>query len=83
MSAFLWSKITEQEKERGAAQTKVNTPGKIPAWLTMTYKGCLPSSNISLKKDFDTDVLLTNVVTHVQVLSVTFIEYGQNVNKHH
>ncbi len=28
-----------------------------------------------MKKDFDTDVLLNNVVTHFQLLSVTFIEY--------
>ncbi len=33
-------------------------------------------------EDFDTNVLLTNVVTHFLVLSITFIEYGQNVNKH-
>ena len=26
---------------------------------------------------------LTNIVTHFQPLSVTFIEYGQNVNKHY
>ncbi len=25
---------------------------------------------------------LTNIVTHFQVLFVTFIEYGQNINKH-
>ncbi len=31
-----------------------------------------------MKKDFDTDFLLTNV-THFQV---TFIEYGQTVNEH-
>ncbi len=55
---------------------KVITPGKI-----VPYKRCLPSLNISVKRDFDADVLFTNV-THFQLLSVTSIEYGQNVNKH-
>ncbi len=50
-------------------------PGKI-----VPYKCCLPSTNISVKKDFDADVLLSNV-THLQVLSVIFIEYGQNIHK--
>ncbi len=39
--------------EPGAVETKVFTPGKI-----VPYKCCLPGSNISVKKDFDTDVLL-------------------------
>ncbi len=38
-----------------------------------------PNSNISIKKDFDTDVFLTEVVAYFQVLSVMFIEYGQKV----
>ncbi len=51
----------ERERERGelgAVETKVITPGKI-----VPYKSSLPSSNISLKKDFDTDVLL-NCCSH-------------------
>ncbi len=34
-----------------------------------------------MKKNFDTDILFTNVVTHFQLLSATFIKYGQNINK--
>ncbi len=51
---FIWSKITECERERewGAIETKVVTHGNI-----VSYKCCLPSSNSSVKKDFDTDVL--------------------------
>ncbi len=55
---------------------KVITPRKI-----VPFKCCLPSSNISVKKDFTEMFFLTNVVTHFQVLSVTFTEYGKNVNK--
>ncbi len=39
------------------------------------YKCCHPSLNISEKKDSDTDFFFP-------VLSITFIEHGQNVNKH-
>ncbi len=38
--------------ELEATETKVITPGKI-----VPYKCCLPSSSISVKKDFDTDFL--------------------------
>ncbi len=65
-----------ESAKRGAMETKVITPGKV-----VPYKCCLPNLNVSVKKDFDTDVLLTDV-THFQLLSLTFIEYGQNVNKH-
>ncbi len=42
---------------------KVITPGK-----TVPYKCGLPSSNISVKKNFDTQILFkTNIVTHFQV----------------
>ncbi len=37
----------------GAVETKVIMPEKI-----VPYKCCLPSWNISVKRDFDTDVLL-------------------------
>ncbi len=73
LSVFIWSKTAERER----GELKVITPGKI-----VPYKCCLSSWNISAKKDFYTDILLTNVVTHFQLLSVTCIEYGQNVNKH-
>ncbi len=53
---------------------KVITPGKRDP-----YKCRRPSSNISVKKDFSTLFFLTN---DFQVLSVMFIEYRQNVNKH-
>ncbi len=56
-------------------EIKVITPGKI-----VPYECCPSNWNISIK-DFDTDVFLTYAVTHCQVLSVTFIECGQNVNK--
>ncbi len=55
---------------------KVNTPEKI-----VPYKCCLPSSSISVKKNFDQTVFLTNIVAHFHVLSVIFFEHGQNVNK--
>ncbi len=75
-SAFIWLKTAEQEREVSWEPKKCIMPGKI-----VPRKCCLPGSNTSMKKDFDADVLLPNVVTHFQVLSVTFIEYGQNVNK--
>ncbi len=52
-------------------ETQVITPGKI-----VPSKCCLPTWNISVKKDFDTDVLFNYTVTHFQVLSVAFIKYG-------
>ncbi len=55
---------------------KVNTPGKI-----VPYKCCPPSLNIGARLVLTQMVFLTNI-THFQVLSVTFIEYGQKVNKH-
>ncbi len=42
----------------GAVETEVIAPGK-----TVPYKCCLLSLNISMKKDFDTDVLFT--VPHI------------------
>ncbi len=56
---------------------EVITPGKI-----VPYKCCLPGLNISTQRNFDTDFLLTNIVTHLQVPPVMFIEYWQSVNKH-
>ncbi len=56
---------------------RVITPGKI-----VPYKCCLPSTNISVKKILTQKLFLNNIVTHFQVLSVKFFEYGQNVNKH-
>ncbi len=73
----LFGQKSLSEREWGAIGTKVITPGKI-----VPNKCCRPSLNIHVKKDFNTDVLLQDVVTHIQVLSVTFIEYGQNVNKY-
>ncbi len=49
MPAFIWSKIAEREGKRGAVGTKVITPGKIAP-----YKNCLPSFNISVRRDFYT-----------------------------
>ncbi len=76
-SAFIWSKTAERDRERklGATKTKVIMPRKI-----VPYKCCLPDLNISVKKDFDT-LCFTNVM-YFQVLSVMFIDYHQNVNKH-
>ncbi len=66
------------EEELGAVETEVITPGKI-----VPYEYGLPSSNISIMKDFDTDVLLNQCHTFSSsLLSVTFTEYGQNVDKH-
>ncbi len=42
----------------GAVKSKIIMHGKI-----FTHKGCLCSSNISVKKDFDTDVLL--MLSHI------------------
>ncbi len=57
-SAFIWSKIAEREREGEreggeprVMETKVITPGKI-----VPHKCCLPSSNFSMKKDFDRNV---------------------------
>ncbi len=46
--------LSERKRgELGAGETKVITPGKI-----VPCKCCLPSTNISMKRDFDTDLLL-------------------------
>ncbi len=53
-TSSLWPvQFTGQEErgEPGAEGAKVIMPGK-----TVPYKCCLPDSNISVKKDFDTDV---------------------------
>ncbi len=47
-------------------ETKVITPGKI-----VPNKCCLSSSNISMKKDFDTDTV--KLTSYFQLLSVTFM----------
>ncbi len=49
---------------------KVIMPRKI-----VPHRCCLPSLNITMKKNFDIDNLLT-YATHFQVLSVMFIEQG-------
>ncbi len=41
-------------------ELKVIMPGKIDP-----YKCCIPSSNISVKKDFDTDVLSYLMLSHI------------------
>ncbi len=57
---FIWSKIVLKKKrkrergEPGAVEMKVITPGKI-----VPHKCCLPSLNIGVKTDFDTDIVLT------------------------
>ncbi len=56
---------------------EIITPGKI-----VPFKCCLPSWNISVKKDLTQVFFKNNAVTYFQLLSVTFTEYGQNVNKH-
>ncbi len=61
----------------GSVEMKLTTSGKI-----VSYKCCPLSLNISLKKVLKQTFFLTNVVTHFQLLSVTLIEYGHNVNKH-
>ncbi len=57
--ARLWSPIVISQStlrkkwlEAGAVETEVITPGKI-----VPSKCCLPSWNISVKKNFNTDVL--------------------------
>ncbi len=54
-------------------ELKVITPGKI-----VPCKCFLLSSNISMKKNFDTDGLF-NSCCHIFL--ATFIEFRQNVNK--
>ncbi len=51
--------------ELGTVQMKVITPGKI-----VPHKCCLPSLNISVKRILTQTFILTNTVTHFQVLSV-------------
>ncbi len=68
---FHQKSLSKRERERlgpGTTEIKVITPEKI-----VPYKCCLPSSDISMKRDFDTDVPLTNAVTHFQLLFVTII----------
>ncbi len=43
-----------ERAEMGAAEMKVTMPGKI-----VSYKYCLASSNVSMKRDFYTDVLFS------------------------
>ncbi len=59
-SVFIWSKITEQQREREAVS---HGDQSYYAWKNSSLQ-VLPSWNISMKKDFDTNVLLTDVVTH-------------------
>ncbi len=70
----LWAR---ERGELGAIEKKVISPGKI-----VPYKCCIPSSNIRVKEEFDTNFFLTSIITHFQVLSVKFSEYARNVNKH-
>ncbi len=51
--------MRERDRERGAVQMKVMTPGKI-----VPYKCSLPSSNISVMKNFDTDAPLL-MLSHI------------------
>ncbi len=46
------SSFYREEREKGAVETKVITIGKI-----VPYKCCLPSSDSSVKTDFNTDIL--------------------------
>ncbi len=66
--------LREREREEpGATFTKVITPGKI-----VPFDYCLPTWNISVTKD-----VFLNLCCHTfSLLSLTFIEYGQHVNKH-
>ncbi len=55
----------------------VITPGKI-----VPYKCCLLARILARRRILTQTFFLTNAVTHFQVLSEMFTEYGQNVNKH-
>ncbi len=50
--------------------------------LEKHHKCCLHNRNIGMQRSFTQMFFLTNDVTQFQLLSVTFMEYGQNVNKH-
>ncbi len=79
MSAWFGQKNAERERERGTRSCRDKS---YYAWKSSPLQ-VLPSiANISMKTDFDRRSFLTNIVAHFQVLSVMFIEYGQNVNKH-
>ncbi len=71
---FIWSKIVDRVRERedGSYSEEIIRPEKI-----VPCKCCLPRSNISVKQDFDADVLLSNVVTHCQSLTVPWTKYKQ------
>ncbi len=74
---FIWSKIVERGREGVSSHgDEIIAPGKI-----VPYKCCLPSLNISVKRDLTQTFLLTNTVTHFQLLSVKSTEYEQNGNK--
>ncbi len=62
---YLVKNCRVSEREGGAVEMKVITPGKI-----VPHKCCLPNWNISLTKDFYVVVLFHYVFTHFQVLSV-------------
>ncbi len=53
-----WLNKREKEREGAAIEAKVITPGII-----VSHKYCFYSSNISMKEDFDTDVLFNQCHT--------------------
>ncbi len=60
-----------EKGEPGAVEIKVIMSGKIVAFLAQIL------GKLILGKIFTQMLFLANVVAHFQVLSVTFIEYGQ------
>ncbi len=83
--------LSERERgEPGAGETKVITPGKI-----VPFKCCLPGPNISMKKDFDTDVfckLMSHIFSYVnkqylmdnailRKMGGVYVTYMANVDK--
>ncbi len=58
-------------------ETKVITPG-----ATVPYKCCLPSSKLSVKNDFDTDVLFKLTLSHIfsYLLDGVYVTYVADVD---
>ncbi len=67
---------SKRASERGVFKMKVFTPGKI-----VPYKCAFLAQILALRRILTQMFFFTNAITHFQLLSVMFIEYGQNVNK--
>ncbi len=73
---FTWSKISERERGSHGDESYYAWRKKVPVSAAFLAR------ILALRRILTQISFLTEVVTHFQLLFVTFIEYGQHVNKH-